>query len=128
MKALKHFISILTLGLLLTSCVQKQHMKTVTFKVDMNAIEKVGQVGLRGEFINSSWKQTIVLTDLDKDGIYEVTLSQETAQNTAEFKFTHNGTYELKGENNRKLNLEYKPEKLVYEAVFNNPKGNQTLN
>jgi len=110
----------------LVSCVQEEHLKTVTFKVDMTAVQPISQVGVKGEFTNPPWKEILPLTDTNHDGVYELTVSQTTAVSNVEFKFVHNGVYELSGEGNRKLHFEYKPETLVYEGVFNNPDAKQT--
>ncbi|WP_299676533.1 hypothetical protein [uncultured Dokdonia sp.] len=109
----------------LASCVQKEHLKTVTFKVDMTHVEPISQVGIKGEFTNPSWKEIIPLTDANNDGVYELTVSQTTAVSAVEFKFVHNGVYELLNQKNRVLRFEYKPETLVYEGVFNNPEAKQ---
>ena len=110
----------------LASCVQEEHLKTVTFKVDMTNIEPVSQVGVKGEFTNPPWKEILPLTDSNNDGVYELTVSQTTAVSAVEFKFVHNGVYELSGKNNRALHFEYKPETLMYEGVFDNPDAKQT--
>lgn len=118
----------LLIYLMITSCVQETHLKTVTFKVDMNEIENVSQVGLRGEFTNNSWTETLLLTDENKDGIYEGTFSQKTAQNNIKFKFVNqNNQFELIDENNRIIKFEYKPETINYEAIFNDSNGKQTV-
>ncbi|MEL6812098.1 MAG: hypothetical protein AAFP76_12260 [Bacteroidota bacterium] len=109
--------------LLMTNCVQRQHLKTITFKVDMNGMDSISEVGIRGEFTSTPWSETLPLTDRDGDGIYEGTFSKETAHNGFEFKFVLNGAFELEGKDNRLIVMEYKPETLIYEAVFNNPDG-----
>ncbi|RMB58510.1 hypothetical protein EAX61_09390 [Dokdonia sinensis] len=126
MKRIKKLSSFAILLLLCASCVQKQHMKIVTFRIDMTAVMPLGNVGLKGQFTSPSWEQEIPLTDDDKDGVYEVTISKETAQNTAEFKFIHNGEYELENQKNRQIQMKYEPETVIYEAVFNDPNGIQT--
>lgn len=111
----------------LTNCVQKRHLKTVTFKLDMSNVENLGQVGIRGNFTNNSWRETVYMSDDDKDSIYELTLERETAFNSIEFKFVNQDEeFELEGQDNRTITFEYKPETIVYEAVFNEPNGKQT--
>ncbi len=107
------------------SCVQKTHIKNVTFKVDMSAVENPQNVGIRGNFTDNPWSDTAPLTDDNNDGIYEGTFSQKTAVNSVQFKFVNNGEFELDGQDNRSIQFEYKPETIVYEAVFNNPEGQQ---
>ncbi|WP_422104135.1 hypothetical protein [Winogradskyella sp.] len=111
------------------SCVQETHTKTVTFKVDMTGVEHPENVGIRGNFTSNPWNETASLTDDNGDGIYEGTFSQKTAINGIQFKFVNNNEFELEGQDNRRIQFEYKPETIVYEAVFNNPKGQQqTIN
>lgn len=103
------------------SCVQQRHTKTVTFKVDMTAIEQPENIGVRGNFTSNPWNETVPLTDDNGDGVYEATLSQKTAFNKIQFKFVNNGEdYELKGADNRVIDFEYKPETIIYECIFNN--------
>ncbi len=111
----------LALVLLLMSCVQETHVKSVTFKVDMNGIDNVGNVGIRGSFTSNQWNETVPLTDEDKKGIYEITISEKTAVNQIQFKFVNqNSDYELKGKDNRVLKFEYRPETISYIGVFDN--------
>lgn len=130
-KAMKYFNKTILffIAVILTSCVQEVHLKTVTFIVDMNAIEQPTSVGVRGNFTTNSWNELIFLTDDNKDGIYEVTVSEKTAVNQIEFKFVNaENEYELKGFNNRVIPFEYKPETITYEAVFNNQEEKITKN
>ena len=106
------------LVLIFTGCVQEEHLKKVTFRLDMRAVQNVGKLGLKGEFTNPQWEQIIPLLDTNGDHIYEATVSHETAQNTVEFKFVLNGIYELKDQENRVLRFKYEPEDLLYDAVF----------
>ena len=126
---MKYFqLILISLFLFSQSCVQEIHTKTVTFKVDMNAVENAVDVGVRGSFTDNPWNETAPLIDDDGDGIYEATFSQKTAINQIQFKFVNNGSdYELRGSDNRVIEFEYKPETIVYEAVFNNPKGEQKV-
>lgn len=123
---MKHILSILAITVLFctTSCVQETHVKTITFKIDMNGVENLENVGLKGNFTNPSWKQLIPMTDDNNDGIYEATLSQKTAVNAIRFKFVNQGAYELKDQPNRKLEFEYKPQTITYEATFDVADGN----
>ncbi len=111
---------ILIIAIITTSCVQKQHLKTVQVKIDMRGVEVVKSIGVKGNFTNPRWKVEVPLTDEDKDGIYETSLSQKTAVSGIEFKFVKNGEiYELKGKPNRVLQFEYKPENIIYSTKFN---------
>lgn len=120
-------ITIIVFGLI--SCVQKQHIKNVTFKVDVTGIENIQTIGVKGNFTNPSWKVEIPLRDTDKDGVFETTLIKETAINNIEFKFVKNGkVYELKDKPNRILQFEYKPETIIYKVKFDDPENSVTRN
>ncbi|WP_299114202.1 hypothetical protein [uncultured Winogradskyella sp.] len=126
MKNIKTIIIICLLTMSI-SCVQETHVKTVTFKVDMNAIENPQNVGIRGSFTSNPWTETAPLSDDNNDGIYEGTFSQKTAINQVEFKFVNNGSeYELKDSDNRVIAFEYKPETIIYESIFNNEEAKIT--
>ena len=112
----------------LSSCVQKEHQKKVMFKLDMNAVENVNQVGLRGQFTSPPWGVTIPMTDENGDGIYELTLSEMTAQSSVNFKFVnHNDQFELECKPNRSISFQYRPESLEYSAVFDDENGYQAV-
>lgn len=121
---MKYLQRILLTGFLILtlSCVQETHTKTITFKVDMNAIENPKDVGIKGDFTSNPWNETAPLTDDNNDGIYEATFSQKTATNQIQFKFVNEDSiYELQDLDNRILEFKYKPETIIYEGVFNNP-------
>jgi len=119
---MKKYIKIIAIAAitLFGSCVQKEHMKTVTFSVDMNGIENIESVGIKGDFTDQAWRQIVPLSDEDGNGIYEITFNRETAAYGIEFKFVLNEKEtELQGQENRELVFEYKPETLVYQTKFN---------
>lgn len=119
MKLLKQLNLVLIL-ILFTNCVQEVQPKIITVKVDMKGVENPFKVGIRG---NSplSWNETTFLEDTNNDGIYEETFSIYTASQNVEFKFVNNDTeFELQAKKNRSLTFEFKPETIIYEAVFNN--------
>lgn len=126
MKNTTHIL-ILIFALALTNCVQETHLKTVTFKVDMRQVESPSQVGIRGNFTENSWNDTLIMTDDDADGVFELTVEKKTAVNGIQFKFVNAfDQFELQDQNNRRIQFEYEPEIIVYETVFNNPQGKQT--
>lgn len=103
-----------------TSCVQDAHLKIITVKVDMTGVENPSKVGVRGQN-PLSWDETTYLSDADGDGIYEDIFEIYTANNQVEFKFvTSDDQFELQDQNNRSLKFEYKPETIIYKAVFDN--------
>jgi len=123
MKTLLKFLIIITLSY---SCVQEQHTKTITFKVDMKNEKDFKNVGIRGRLTNPAWITTIYLKDENNDSIFEGTFNYITAQSNLDFKYVKNDSiFELQGKERRYLNFEYKPEILSYKAVFDNAKGTQ---
>lgn len=114
------YIGILTILTSLASCVQKTQQKNITVMVDMNGIENISQVGIRGTY-PLSWNETTYLSDDNGDGIYENTFEIFTASQSIEFKFVNNNdSFELQNQNNRSLTFKYKPEVIVYKATYNN--------
>ncbi len=106
-----------------TSCVQQEHQKEVTIAVDMNDMEAFESIGIRGNFLPSKWRETVPMTDEDKDGIYTITFQRKTAAYGIEFKFVKNGNeFELKDQDNRAIVFEYRPETIEYTGKFNNNK------
>ena len=104
----------------MSSCVQDAQLKTITVKVNMNAVENPLKVGIRGTH-PLSWDETTFLSDTNGDGIYEDTFQIYATNNTVEFKFVNNtNEFELLDQSNRNLTFDYKPETITYEAIFNN--------
>ncbi len=119
-------ITVLTSLTLLFACVQEEHLKTITFKVDMSRVENIGNVGIRGQFTSPPWQVTLPMTDRNGDGIYELTLSETTAQSSVAFKFVNqDNVFELDCKPNRTVQFEYRPETLEFQAVFDVEGGNQ---
>lgn len=119
---MKKLIAIIAFAtLVFSSCVQKEFEKEITFLVDTNGIENIESLGIRGNFLPNQWRESYPLTDTNNDGIYEVTFKEKTAVYGINFKFVKNGNdYELKGNDNREIIFEYKPETIIYETTFNN--------
>lgn len=119
---MKRVFSIIIVSLtILTSCVQKEFDKKVTFMVDTTGIDHIESIGIRGNFLPNQWNETVPLTDKNNDGIYEITFNEKTATYGISFKFVKNGNdYELKGKDNRQIVFEYKPETIIYKTKFNN--------
>ena len=64
------------------------------------------------------------MTDENKDGIYEISFTRETAAYGIGFKFVKNDNeFELKGQGNREIVFEYKPETIEYRTKFNDIKN-----
>ncbi|PIA81978.1 hypothetical protein BFR04_11775 [Gaetbulibacter sp. 4G1] len=121
MKFIKIILTTIVL-LLFLNCVQETHSKTITLKLDMRQVENINNVGARGGNAPLSWNKTFQLTDTNKDSIYEGKIELKSASFDIEFKFVNNtDEFELQDQNNRSIRFEYKPETIIYEAVFNNP-------
>ncbi|MCW5515364.1 hypothetical protein [Muriicola sp. Z0-33] len=128
MTVLKKFpcLGLILLILITSGCVQTTHQKSITFKVDMNAVDKYENVGLRGSFTSPPWEVSLPMKDDDKDGIYEFFLKKKTAQNSIEFKYIIvEEQFELEGRNNRVINFEYRPQQITYTSIFDDENGNQ---
>lgn len=127
MKALK-YISIILIVLFLTSCVQKKHKKTLHFKLDMNGVENPVNVGIKGYTYPLSWDKTLLLTDNNNDGVFEISIELESASYDIEFKFVNQqNNFELRDSDNRSIRFDYKPETILYETVFNNPEAETSI-
>lgn len=102
---MKYLILIITI-LSLSSCVQEMRPITIHFAVDMAAIDNVSSVGVIGDYEPLSWDKAYSLTDDNKDGVYEGTITIQAAYNYAEFKFMLNDSLiELAGRGNRSVDF-----------------------
>lgn len=127
MKAIIYLLILLTI-LIVSSCVQETKPKTIHFKLDMKGVEAISKVGVRGGEKPLSWEETLLLTDDNNDSIYEGTIKLNSASFGIEFKFVNqNDQFELHEQKNRGIKFEYRPETIMYEAVFNNPSGKTSI-
>lgn len=76
--------------LLSIGCVQKTHKRTVTFTLDVSAIENIRSVGIRGWDSPLTWEKDYPLKEIVKDSLYQVTVTGKTGRICTEFKFTVN--------------------------------------
>ena len=94
--------------ILCTGSIKAQDGVTVTFQVDMTELIKEGKslntVGLRGSNLPLSWEKNLILTDANKDGIYERTVKIKSPK-SLEYKFVLGSGEEVVWESikNRKL-------------------------
>lgn len=109
--------TIAALILLFTTIHLTAQNQQVIFKVDMNGVAKVENVGIRGSERPLSWDENFTLSDTDNDGIYEATINFKTAKKNIKFKFTNDGKEELQGADNRVV--WFKNEPVLINATFN---------
>lgn len=105
-------IILITIGI---SCHAQSN--TVTLKVDVNNLENVNTVSIRGNVKPLIQDKDYNLTDTNKDGIYEATFKFNTNKKNVSFKFLVNGEMELEGADERKLWFKNTP--LTKEYIFN---------
>ena len=114
MKRLNIFTIISALLFFLTACAQEHK---VTFKINMKGVATNGNIELFGNERPLSWDKGILLSDVDKDSIYEVTTDIKTSSKNVKFKFANDGKRELDGGDNRML--WYKSDNNPETFVFN---------
>jgi hypothetical protein len=84
-----------------SSCVQKTHLQTVIFKLNAKGIKNVATVGLRGEK-PLQWNQDTAMTS-GSDSMYTAKVVFKTGYKFVQYKYTLNGEFELKDQENRKI-------------------------
>ncbi len=102
----------------LTSCVQKSSKKTVILKLNVQGINNIQSVGIRGNENPLSWDYDMELQPIIKDTLYTATFSIVTGYKFTEAKFTVNSQFELNEKDNRRI-LFNENDTTVYEATFN---------
>ncbi len=108
----------LALLALLPACVQKAADKTVVYLLDVHGLPNVRQVGLRGRDKPLSWDYDQPLTPIGPDSLYRAVVTIHTGYAATEVKFTVNGDFELKNQDNRRV--AFGPgDTTVYRARFN---------
>lgn len=88
----------------------------VTFQVDMGQRENIEVVSLRGNIEPLSWDKDFLLTDENKDGIFEATIIFNTKERLVQYKFLQNGEWELDGVDNRTYRLD--SDQITVKNVF----------
>ncbi|WP_424003683.1 S41 family peptidase [Maribacter sp. IgM3_T14_3] len=89
----------------------------VTFKVDMGNVATIKNVAIQGSESPLSWDKTTMLSDMDNDGIYELTIDFNTSKKNVKFKFVNDGKQELQGADKRVI--WFKNEPVVANFTFN---------
>jgi hypothetical protein len=111
-------ISVCILSLFLTSCVQKTFKKTVVFRLNTSEIKEVKKVGIRGKDKPLSWDYDTEMKKIQKDSLYEITVTFETGYKFTEVKFVVNDDFEFKNEDNRRVVFSEK-DTTFYNAKYN---------
>lgn len=111
------FIACATAILTLGSCVQKTHLRTVVFTLDVSGIPNIKTVGIRGWDSPLSWNKDFPMKEVVKDSLYEVTISGKTGRLYTEMKFSINGQLEEKISGNRQIYFQRK-DTTFYKAKF----------
>jgi len=110
----KSVIAVILLSVMF-SCNAQQ--RSVTLKVDTKNLGEVNRVAVRGNIKPLSQSKDFELTDVDKDGIYEATISFKTSKPNVKFKFLVNGQTELEGSDSRVL--WFKDEPVIGDYSYN---------
>ena len=114
----RNSIIILALVFSLTSCVQKSSKKTIIVRLNVESLNGIQAVGIRGGEKPLSWDYDMELKPIKKDTLYEATFSLVTGYKFTEAKFIVNGQFELNEKPNRKI-IFSDNDTTVYEARFN---------
>jgi hypothetical protein len=105
-------------SLVVTTCVQKTYNKTVVFTLDVSEIKKVKKVGIRGNDKPLSWEYDTEMREVNRDSVYQITITGETGYKFTEVKFVVNDVFELQGKDNRRIVFSEK-DTTFYNAKFN---------
>lgn len=114
------FFILAVVVLLFSHCVQKSYPKTVVFTLTLNDKKDVSSVGIRGNGKPLSWEEDYPMTELIKDSVYTATITTVTGYAWGEVKFTVNGEFELKNQENRMISLK-ENDTVRYNAFFDRP-------
>jgi hypothetical protein len=114
------FLTLVIVVLLFSHCVQKSYPKTVVFTLTLKDKKDVSSVGIRGNGKPLSWEEDYLMTELIKDSVYTASITTVTGYAWGEVKFTVNGEFELKNQENRRITLK-ENDTVRYNAVFDRP-------
>lgn len=117
MKPYKILLALVTLATI--GCVQKTCKHTVVFTVDVSSEKAIKTVGLRGFEAPLSWENDLLMQPIKKDSLYQATITFDTPYEGTLVKFTLNGTYELDGKDNRRVQFTKGKDTTYYKAAFN---------
>lgn len=106
------------LFVVLTSCVQKTHQKTVVFRLNTTKMGAIKKVGIKGKDKPFSWDYATEMKTIKKDSLYELTKTFETGYTFTEVKFMVNDSLEFENEDNRRVDFAAN-DTTIYKAKFN---------
>ncbi|MEL6918261.1 MAG: S41 family peptidase, partial [Bacteroidota bacterium] len=89
----------------------------ITFKVNMMSEQRPKTVGLKGNIAPLDWNKEYPMTDIDGDGIYETTITFNTAKRNLRYTYTADGHEELQGADKRITWFKAQPQTVV--QIFN---------
>jgi C-terminal processing protease CtpA/Prc len=112
---LKTLILQVLLLMLTLSCNSQE--RTVTLKLDTRSLSTIKKVSVRGDVKPLSQTKDYILTDQDRDGIFEATIKFKTSKRNVNFKFLVDGEIELKASDARRI--WFKDQPVTEEYVFN---------
>lgn len=100
------FLSIFVISFCLLMPSKSQAKITeVFFQVDMNHVNNVNKVTVRGDKEPLSWNKDFILSDDDNDGIFTGKVKIDSPYRYLRFKFLNDGDYELMDGENRYYDL-----------------------
>ncbi|UMY64885.1 MULTISPECIES: hypothetical protein [unclassified Flavobacterium] len=118
---MKKYFLLVTLGLLVASCVQKATDKTVFVTLTVTGKKNIQSVGIRGDGNPLSWEQDYPMKEVIKDSVYEACLHSRTAFAYSEMKCTVDGQWELENQPNRKIIYEDGKDTIFVRVNFDQP-------
>ncbi|HLN96107.1 MAG TPA: hypothetical protein VK183_10785 [Flavobacterium sp.] len=118
---MKKYLTLLLLGLLASSCVQKATDKTVFVTLTVTGKKNIQSVGIRGDGNPLSWEQDYPMKEVIKDSVYEACLHSRTAFAYSEMKCTVDGQWELENQPNRKIIYEDGKDTILVRINFDQP-------
>lgn len=112
-------LAIVLVSICLIGCVQKSYDRTIVFSLKANGIQRIENVGIRGNDRPLNWENDFPMYYDAKDDSYKANVTMNTGYLFTEFKFVVNGEFELQNQENRKLLFKAK-DTIFYTAEFNN--------
>lgn len=96
-------VGLIALILLLASCVQPTRRYEVEFELMIPMGSLVENISIQGADYPLSWEEATPLKRRDSDSLYTVKVAFQTGYLYTEYKYKMNGVYELKEQDNRRI-------------------------